>query len=114
MCVSGSPTLLVVHLVERLQAVERLAADVGGHAGRVVDVQDRVAAGAERHAGVLAGQVARRPEPGGDRLHLLGVGRLGDQHDERRQVLVQRAEAVGGPRAEAGPAGDLVAGLHVA
>ncbi len=61
---------------------------------------------------MLAGQVAGRPETGGDGLHLLRVGRLGDHDHERRQVLVERAEAVGRPRAEAGPAGDLIAGLH--
>ena len=67
---------------------------------------------AERHAGVLARQIAGRPEPGRDGLQLLRVRRLGHQDDERRQVLVERAQAVGDPGAQAGPAGDLVAGLH--
>ena len=106
--------LLVVQLVERLQAVERLAADVARHAGRVVDVENRIAGRAERNAGMLARQIARLPQPGRDRLHLLGVRGLGDEHDERRQVVVQRAQAIRGPRAEARPAGDLIAGLNVA
>ncbi len=46
-------------------------------------------------------------------MNLFRVRRAGHQHDERRQVVVQRAEAVGGPCAEAGAAGDLVARLHV-
>ena len=58
------------------------------------------------------GRKAARPQPGRDRLHLLGVRRPGDHHDERRQVVVERAQAVRRPRAEARPAGDLVAGLH--
>ena len=37
--------------------------------------------------------------------------RLRDHHDERRQVLVLAAEAVAEPRAQARPAGLLVAGL---
>ncbi len=60
------------------------------------------------------GQIAGRPQPGRNRLHLFGVGRLGHQHDERRQVVVHRAQAVRHPRPQAGPAGDLVARLHVA
>ena len=108
----GIADLLIVHLVERLEAVERFAANVGRHAGRIVDVQDRIARRAERHAGMFAGQIAARPQPGRNGLDLLGVGRLGDQHDERRQVLVERAQPVRHPGAEARPAGDLVAGLH--
>ena len=104
---------LVVHLVERLQAVERLAADLGRDTVRVVDIKDRVATGAERDAGVLAREVARRPEPGRDRLHLLGVRGPGDQDDERGQVVVHRPQAIRHPGAEAGPARVLVAGLHV-
>ena len=62
---------------------------------------------------MLAREVARRPEPGRDRLHLLGVRGPGDQDDERGQVVVHRPQAVRHPGAEAGPARDLVAGLHV-
>ena len=104
---------LVIHLVELAEAVERAAADLGGDAGGVVDVKDRVAPRAERGGGVLAGKVARLPEPRRDRLNLLSVRWLGDEHDEGRQVLVERAEAVGDPGAEAGAAGDLVPGLDV-
>ena len=110
----GIAKLLVVQLVERLEAVERLAADGRRHAGRIVDVQNRIAGRAERDAGVLARQIARLPQPGRDRLHLLGVRGPGDEDDERRQVVVERAQAVRSPRAEARPAGDLVAGLNVA
>ena len=35
--------MLVVQLVEGLKTVERLAADGGRHAGRVVDIEDRIA-----------------------------------------------------------------------
>ena len=60
---------------------------------------------------MLARQIAARPEPGRDGLELFHVGRLGHHHHERRQVLVERAQPVGDPGAQAGPAGDLVARL---
>ena len=104
--------LLVVQLVERADAVEARAADIARHAGRIVDVQDRIAGRAEAHARVLAGQKPARPEPRRNRLHLLGVRAAGDHHHERRQVVVERAQAVRAPRAEARPARHLVAGLH--
>ena len=43
-----------IHLVEGLELIEHLAAHFAGHAGRVVDVKDRIAFAAERDAGVLA------------------------------------------------------------
>ena len=47
-------------------------------------------------------------------LYQDGVGRrLGHEHDERRQILVEAAEAIAGPGSQTGPACDLVAGLHV-
>ena len=53
---------LVVEAVELVDAVDGLLAQVVGHAGRVVDEEDRVALAAEGDAGVLARQVAARPE----------------------------------------------------
>ena len=112
-CVSGSPTVLIVHFVRALAgrraSVRRTSR---GTPGGLLMYRIGSPRGAERDARVFAGQKSGRPQPGRDRLHLLGVGGLGDQHDERRQVLVERAEAVGRPRPEARPAGDLVAGLH--
>ncbi len=61
--------------------------------------------------GVLARQIAARPEPGRDGLKLFHVGRLGHHDDEGRQVLVERAQPVRNPGTQAGPAGDLVARL---
>ena len=60
---------------------------------------------------MLARQIAARPEPGRDGLKLFHVGRLGHHDDESRQVLVERAQSVGSPGAQARPAGDLVARL---
>ena len=62
---------------------------------------------------MLARQVAARPEPSRYGLHLFGVRRLGHQHHERRQVLIQRTESVRSPGAQARPASDLVARLHI-
>ena len=97
----GIAHALVIHLVER-QSIERVAANLGGYTWRIVDEQDRVATAAERAARVLAGEVARRPQPRGNRLELLGVRGFGHEHDERRQIVVERAQAVRGPGAQAG------------
>ena len=110
----GIAHLAVVDFVQFPQPVERRAADLGGDAVGVVDVKNRIAAGAEGNAGVLARQIAGRPQAGRNRLHLLGVGRIGHQHDEGRQIVIHRAQAVGSPCAQARTAGNLVAGLHVA
>ena len=103
-----------VHFIERLDAVERVAPHRCGNAGRVVDVQNGVALAPECHPGVLAREVAARPQPPADGLNLLAVRRLRDEHDERGQVLIFRSKAVAHPRAEAWPACDLVARLDVA
>src|SRR5262249_18536336 len=49
------------HLVESLETVQCLATNFGGHAGRVVDVEDRVAAGTQSDARVFAGKEPGRP-----------------------------------------------------
>ena len=103
---------LIIEAVELVDAVDGLLAQVVGHAGRVVDEEDRVALAAERDAGVFARQVAAGPETARDGLFLVAVGRGRDEHHEVREVVVLGAEAVGGPGAEAGTTRDLVAGLH--
>ena len=82
--VSGSPQRAKARLVQRLQAVERPAADLAGDPRRIVDEQDRVAGRAEGDARMFARKIARGPQPRGNRLQLLGVGGPGHQHDERR------------------------------
>ncbi len=108
----GVGDFLVGDFVEGVDAIEGFAADGGGDARGIVDVEDGVASGTEGDAGVFAGEVAGGPEAGGDGLFLGAVGGGGDEDDEGREVLIHGAEAVGGPGAEAGAAGDLVAGLH--
>src|SRR5947208_297434 len=53
---------LVVDFVEAAQAVEGTAANLRRHAVRIVDEQNRVPAGPEGDAGMLARHVARRPK----------------------------------------------------
>ena len=61
---------------------------------------------------MFAWQVTAGPQTAGDRLFLVTIGRGRDEYHEVRQVVIFGAEAIGSPRAEAGTAGDLVAGLH--
>jgi len=60
----GVAEALVVHLVELVESVEHVAAQLVVHAGRVVEVQHRAAAGAQRDAGVLRREEAGAPQPG--------------------------------------------------
>ena len=60
----GIADLPVIHLVQGPEPVERIAAHLRRNAGWVVDVQDRIAAAAERHAGVLTREIARGPQAG--------------------------------------------------
>ena len=58
-----------------------------------------------------AGQQSRRPLARGDGLVLSALTQR-SKHHEAGQILRLRAEAVGDPRARAGAAGDLRAGVH--
>ena len=108
--ISGSPALGQLELVELVQVVEQLAAHGARHARRVGEVEDRVAGGAELHALVLAGQEAAAPVVVEEELAagVLLVAR--GHHDEGGQVVVEAAQAVAEPRADAGPARLLGAG----
>ncbi len=84
------------------------AAAVARHAFGVREIKHRLAAAGEPHALMAAVEKAVAPE---SRVQRLVAFVLGDEHDERRQVLVHRAQAVADPRADRRAAGDLRAGL---
>ena len=87
--------LLGLDLVQVVQGIERHAAHLAVHAGRVGNIEHRVALGAALHA-----LVDGRQEAGAERiLAAVGLRAAGDQHDEAGQVLVLGAQAVGDPRA---------------
>ena len=65
--------LLVLNLVELSQRVKHTAANLGGNAIRIVDVQYRVAARAKRHTRVLRRQKTGAPQTSRDSLHV-GLG----------------------------------------
>ena len=88
---------LVIHFIERLQAIELTAAQVPGDAGGVVDEEDGIAAGAEADARVFAWQEPSGPQSGGNSLHLFAIGRLSHQHHEGRQIRIQRAQPITQP-----------------
>ena len=89
-------------LLERAQRVEHAPPAGAVEPGGIGEVEHRVLPAAELHALVLRGQEAAAPEPRVERL--VALPRAGEQHDERRQVLVLGAEAVGEPGADRRPA----------
>ena len=106
--ISGSPTASRRHLVERAERVERVALQLGVDAGRVGEVEDRVALAAERDALVDGGQEAAAPVGGA----AARSPSAGAEDDEAGQVLRLAAQAVGRPGAQARPAELLRAGVH--
>ena len=107
--ISGSPRSSACDPLQFGQLVEHLAPAGGRPAGGFFQVEHRVAAAAELHALVDAREEPVAPQPAVERL-VDPV--LGDQHDERRQVLVGGPEPVAEPRPHRRPAGELVPGLE--
>jgi len=86
-----------VQTVHPIDKAQRILLDFGGDAGRVFEIQDRILAAAKDGALIdrrqIAGAVSRRARFGGSIRH----------HDERRQILVLRAQPVDHPGAEGRP-----------
>ncbi len=95
-----------LQFVEFLQRVERAPAQAAVHAGGVGDVEHRVALAAALHALVDRRDEAAAPAA----LAAAGLHAAGNEGDKPRQVLVFRAQAVGGPGAHRRPALARVAG----
>ena len=110
--ISGIAELAMIELVELGQVVEHPPPGRGGEARRVREIEHRVAHRAELDPLVRGRQEAAAPEPVVERLVVRVARPLRDHHHERRQVLVLASQAVGDPRADAGPAGKLGAGLE--
>ena len=72
-------------------------------------MQDRLLAGPHRHALIGRRQIAAAP---GRRAALESAARIG-QHDERRQVAVLAPQAISHPTADARPAHQDAAGVHL-
>ena len=108
MAISGSPVDVQPLLVEMADRVERVALELRVHAGRIGEIQNRIAAAAERHTLIHGGQKAATPTG----IAAARPFAAGAEHDERRQVLRFAAQAIGDPRAHAGPAELLRAGVH--
>ena len=101
--------LLELMAVELVELFEHRPAAGAADAVGIAQVEHRIFARPELHALILRVQEAAAPQPGVERLIAL-PGR--DQHDERRQIVVHRAEAVGEPGPHRRPAGDLRTGLE--
>ena len=98
-----------VVLVQVAQRIKHRAACFWRDAIRVVQIKHRALATAELHALMLAWQPATAPEA---RVKRLITFAFRNEHHERGQVLVVASETVVNPRADAGPAGKLRAGLQ--
>ena len=94
--------------VESVDDVDRGALASGGDAGRVGQVQDRVARAAQRHALICGRQKTARPVG----RPAARAARTGMQHHEPRQALRLAADAVRHPGAHARPPEDPGAGVH--
>ena len=105
--------LLELFLVEGVEAIEHLAAEIAGDAGGIGEVEDRIALGTERDALVFGGEETTTPKAGVESLGITFGGPGGIEDDEGGEIFVFAAESVAEPCAEAGTAGDLVAGLDV-
>ena len=108
--ISGSPTMPKAGpAIQFGQRVERVrAAGLAVDAGRIGEVQDRIAGRAEQHAVVGGGQKAAAPVGRAAAWALLA----GAEDDEARQVARLTPQAVGRPGAEARSAELLRAGVH--
>ena len=93
-------------LIEILQGIEGLAAHGAVHAGGVAHEEDGVAFATALHTLVHAGDEAAAPAA----LAAAGLGAAGDEGDEAGQILIFRAEAIGGPGTHGGAALTRVAG----
>ena len=108
----GIADVAVIDRVEPGQVVEHPPPGRGRDAGRIGEIQDRVADRSELHALVRGRQEAAAPEPVVQRLVVGVAGALRDHDDEGRQVVVLAPQAVGHPGADAGPTGQLGPGLE--
>ena len=105
--ISGSPRRLQRQVVEPVQRVERRPLRVGVDALRVRQIQHRIAGAAERDAAVHRRQESAAVVAGA------AAGSLGaGQHHEAGEIGRLAAQSIQRPRAEAGPAELLRAGVH--
>ena len=100
----------VVLGIDRVGRLHHVLLLVAGDAGRVAQVQHRVAAAAQGDALEPAGQKPRRPLPRRDGL-VLPAAAQGGEHHETGQILGFAAQAVHDPGAHRGPPGDLRTGV---
>ena len=99
----GVADLFVAAAIEFTQTVEHFAAQLARDARCVIEIKHRLTLRAEGNARVPALEITAAPQPRRNRLHVgerAGVFRV--QHDERGQILVERAEPVGEPGAHRG------------
>ena len=100
---------LQIHLIETLDHVERIARRCSSvHSFGVGQEQHRVALRAELDALIDRGQKSAAPAG----FAAVGLVFPGEQHHETRQIRALAAQPVSQPRAHAGTADDLEAGVH--
>ena len=109
--ISGISVSLRPHVIQLGDAIEHAPAGGFIDAGRVGQIQHRIAAGAETHSLMIGRQKPATPQSREQRLVYIQRIGLRDEHHERRQILVFAAQAVTHPGAHTGSSGLLRAGL---
>ena len=104
--------LLEFLLVQFRQVVQHAASSRGIEAGRVVQVEHRIADAHEFHAGVLRREKAAAPQSVIERLTIRTTGSARNEGHKTREIVVGAAESVGKPRADARAPRELMAGLE--
>ena len=109
--ISGSAYLSSSMLVELSQIVEHLPACRHVDARWIREIQHRIARAAEFDSLVLGGQKTAAPQSIVERLIVGVAAPLRHQCDERRQILILRAQAIRQPGSDARPPGNCAPGL---
>jgi hypothetical protein len=95
--------------VQLTHGIHHLALLLGADFFRGGEIHDGISRVAQRHALISRGQNTAAPQHSATTRPT----RPALQHHEARQVVAFAAEAVGDPRAHAGPAKEAAAGVHV-
>src|SRR5262245_9494365 len=93
--------------VEIIKGIEPVVLHLRGDAGRITQVEDRIALVTEEHAGVMGGEEAAAPKG-----RAPAQAAAGGQDDITGEILRDAAQAVIEPGPDTGPAEERRAAVH--